>query len=104
MNVRARLLPLFVCLVLGAIGVRRPGARTFHPRVEERARADPAGQQPGRTFNPDRSRAARSTPVTYHGGSVMAGGVTVHTIFWAPAASTRSRARRGQAVPDLRGH
>jgi hypothetical protein len=32
-----------------------------------------------------RAARARAIPVVYHGGPVMAGGVQIHTVFWAPS-------------------
>jgi hypothetical protein len=32
--------------------------------------------------------AGFATPTVYHGGAVMSGGVTVHTVFWAPTGYT----------------
>ena len=71
------LLVLGVLLMTG-LGVGGAAARTsFRPRVGRamglipiRGRVDPA--------------QGSSIPVVYHGGAVMTG-VTIHTIFWAPA-------------------
>ena len=64
-----------------------PGASAkpavFHPRI------GPAlGIFPPYTVKNGRLQLAQSapqplTPVTYHGGQTMTGGVTVHTIFWS---------------------
>src|SRR5215469_8484891 len=54
----------------------------FHPRI------GPAlGIFPALTFQNGRLRPAQSasqplTPLTYHGGQTMTGGITVHTIYW----------------------
>jgi hypothetical protein len=42
------------------------------------------------------------TPVTYHGGLVMAGGVTVHTIFWAPSGYA-FEGSPGPGIPTYEG-
>jgi hypothetical protein len=39
----------------------------------------------GLSFRGRRSAAAAAIPEVYHGGIVMSGQVTVHTVFWAPA-------------------
>jgi hypothetical protein len=61
----------------------------MRPPVSFRPRIGPAlGVVPTIAAQRRMSRdAATGAPiaVTYHGGSVMTGGVTVHTIFWAPA-------------------
>ncbi len=41
-------------------------------------------------------------PVAYHGGSVMAGGVTVHTIFWAPSGYA-FQGSPGAGIPTYKG-
>jgi hypothetical protein len=64
----------------------RPSAAVkgvFHPRI------GPAlGVVPALTFRNGRLQPAQSasqplTPVTYHGGQTMTGGVTIHAIFWS---------------------
>ncbi len=59
-------------------------SRMFHPRVGHGLGLIPPVNSQG-NFNTQTSEAGVLTPATYHGGAVMAGGVTVHTIFWAPA-------------------
>jgi hypothetical protein len=92
---RAKMLPFLlacaVCLALApsaltassALAKTGPAAKpVFHPRI------GPAlGIFPALTFRNGRLQPAQSasqplTPVTYHGGQTMTGGVTVHTIFW----------------------
>jgi hypothetical protein len=80
-----------ICLALApsaltassALAKTGPAAKpVFHPRI------GPAlGIFPSFTFRNGRLQAAQSasqplTPVTYHGGQTMTGGVTVHTIYW----------------------
>lgn len=45
--------------------------------------------------------ASAHNPVTYHAGGVMAGGITVHTVFWGPHGSFPGSPRRG--VPSYEG-
>ncbi len=86
MKLRFRaLLPLFACLALGAAASPALGAtRTFHPRVGNALGLIPPVNSQG-NFNSEPTEAGVYNAVTYHGGQVMAGGVTVHTIFWAPS-------------------
>jgi hypothetical protein len=54
----------------------------FHPRI-----GAALGLVPSLTFRNGRLQPAQTatqplTPVTYHGGQTMTGGITVHTIFW----------------------
>jgi hypothetical protein len=55
----------------------------FHPRVGHGLGLIPPVNSHG-DFNTQPTEEGFLTPVTYHGGPVMSGGVTVHTIFWAP--------------------
>jgi hypothetical protein len=76
-----------VCAVFGAFASSASGAstsRAFHPRVGHGLGLIPPINSRG-NFNTQTSEAGVLTPATYHGGAVMAGGVTIHTIFWAPA-------------------
>ncbi len=90
------LLACAVCLVFasGALtapsALARPSAAAkgvFHPRI------GPAlGIVPALTFRDGRLQPAQSvsqplTPVTYHGGQTMTGGVTIHAIFWGGGAN-----------------
>ena len=59
-----------------------PAKPAFHPRM-----GSALGLFPALTFQNGRLQPAQTasqplTPVTYHGGQTMTGGVTVHTIFW----------------------
>jgi hypothetical protein len=78
-------LPLFVCLVLGATASTALAAQKFRPRV-----ANAMGLAPPINLQtqPDLAAGQLQTPVTYHGGAVMSGGVTIHTIFWSGAGGT----------------
>ena len=72
------LVPVVACLALAAFAPAAVGATKFRPRIANAMGLAPTitGQQP------DLPAGELQTPVTYHGGSVMVGGVTVHTIFW----------------------
>ena len=66
------------CLFLGVTAPAALGATQFRPRV-----GNAMGSAPPITLQqPDLPAGELQTPVTYHGGAVMSGGVTVHTIFW----------------------
>lgn len=92
------LLPLIVCLVLGATASTALASPTFHPRVKNALGLDPglSGAQP------DLPAGELQTPVTYHGGSVMVGGVTVHTIFWTGGTHPFNPAP-GNGAPSYEG-
>ncbi len=75
------LLPAVVCLMLAALAPPAFGKTTFHPRVGGALGLIPPVNSQGR-FGAQDVASGALTPVTYHGGNVMAGGITVHTIFW----------------------
>ena len=81
------LLTTLVCFALGGLGAPALGAttttRTFHPRVGRALGLNPPLDLKGpiKTLPGEEGQA---TPVVYRAGTVMTGGVTVHTIFWAP--------------------
>ncbi len=76
------LLPAVACLALVAFAPAASGKTTFHPRVGGALGLIPPVNSQGQFGAQDVATGAL-TPVTYHGGSVMAGGITVHTIFWS---------------------
>lgn len=90
---RSRVLAVaIVVLAVGALASSPPAAAgastpssgaSFHPRIRGAMGLVPAFQH-GRLRGNDIASGVLN-PVTYHGGSVMTGGVTLHTIFWAPA-------------------
>jgi hypothetical protein len=91
---RARALGLaIVCLALGVSAPAALGAPTFHPRVGNALGLVP---QVGSHYA-EPTEASVLTPVVYHGGQTMTGGVTVHLIFWAPPGY--SFQGTGQPVP-----
>jgi hypothetical protein len=73
-----------MCCALAATS--SAATRTFKPRVGNALGLEAPFNQHGQAFSPDIA-SGTTTPVVYHGGSVMANGVTVHTIFWAPDQS-----------------
>lgn len=74
------------CLVVACTAPPALGATTFHPRIRGALGLLPPFSK-GKVRPADVATGSL-TPVVYHGGSVMAGGVTVHTIFWAPSGYT----------------
>jgi len=92
---------LFVCLVMGLSAPAALGARTFHPRVKNALGLIPPVNSQG-NFNTEPSENGVFNAVTYHGGSVMAGGVAVHTIFWAPSGFA-FQGSPGGTVPTYEG-
>jgi hypothetical protein len=73
-----------VCLLLGGVCASGASAATpFQPRVAGALGLVPVVNQAGYAIAQDVASGS-ATSVTYHGGSVMTGTVTVHTIFWAP--------------------
>jgi hypothetical protein len=100
---RARaLLPVCVCLVVGAAASPAWGAtRTFHPRVGNALGLIPPVNSQG-NFNTEPTEVGVFNAVTYHGGSVMNGGVTVHTIFWAPSGYA-FQGSTGAGIPTYEG-
>ncbi|MBV8999560.1 MAG: hypothetical protein JO304_10890 [Solirubrobacterales bacterium] len=83
--IRSRaLLVVLVCLALGAFASTAAASPTFHPRIRNALGLIPAVNSKGQ-YVAQPSEGSVFTPVVYHGGQTMTGGVTVHAIFWAPA-------------------
>lgn len=101
MTRRRALLPAVVCIALGAIAPAALGRITFHPRVGGALGLIPPVNSQGK-FGADDVASGALTPVTYHGGAVMAGGVTVHTIFWAPSGFA-FQGSPGAGIPTYKG-
>jgi hypothetical protein len=82
------MLSLLVVLILAAPAGARP---TFHARIGRALGLVPI------VGSPD---IAQGTPIpaVYHGGPVMNGGVTVHTIFWAPPGYSFTGSPGGSAL------
>jgi hypothetical protein len=70
----------------------------FRPRVGNALGLVPSAAYQGSLA----SGAGALTPVTYHGGGVMNGGVEVHLIFWAPAGYA-FQGSPGGGVPSYEG-
>ena len=102
LRLRAALLPLCACVVLGALASPALAAapRTFVPRVGNALGLIPPVNSQG-NFNTEPTETGVFTPVVYHGGPTMNQGVAVHTIFWAPSAFPFQGAPDGFA--QLRG-
>ena len=86
---RATLLAVAVALTMASL-VGTAGAssrRVFHPRSGNALGMVPPVNAWGahHTLSFESSEDGIYTPATYHGGPTMTGGVTVHTIFWAPS-------------------
>ncbi len=93
---RARaLVPMVFCLALGlsapaaflewAASASAATTAGFRPRVLGAMGLMPTVNSHG-SYDTNQDLASEAlTPVVYHGGPVMTGGVTVHTIFWAPS-------------------
>src|SRR5437763_8220535 len=83
------LLLAFACVLGAALAPAAQGATTtraattFHPRVRGALGLIPPLARNGKPRPADVATGSL-VPAVYHGGSVMAGGVTVHTIFWSP--------------------
>ena len=86
MKLRSRaLLPLFVCLALGALASPAWASATFHPRVGNALGLIPQLNGNGQ-YVAEPTENSVFTPVIYHGGQTMTGGVHVHLIFWSPSS------------------
>jgi hypothetical protein len=78
------LLLAIACLFCVALAPAAQGATKFHPRVGGALGLVPPLGGNGKA-RPADVATGPLVPAVYHAGSVMAGGVTVHTIFWAPS-------------------
>ena len=70
------------CLVMALFVSSAWGKPVFHPRVGGALGLIPPVNSQARFGSQDVATGAL-TPVTYHGGAVMAGGITVHAIYWS---------------------
>jgi hypothetical protein len=87
MSCRKALLPATICLLLLGAVAPAAGATTFRPRVDGALGLEAPVDHNGAALSSDPA-SSTATPVVYHGGPVMSGGVTIHTIFWAPSQSS----------------
>jgi hypothetical protein len=95
------LLAAIVCLACGLLTPAAFGATAFHARIRGALGLVPAVNRHGQLGAADVASGAL-TPVTYHGGPVMSGGVTVHTIFWAPSGYA-FQGSPGAGIPTYKG-
>jgi hypothetical protein len=102
---RIGLAAAIACLLLAvAPGVSRAAyaRRTaFQPRIRGALGLVPPVNRLGQLSTGDIASGAL-TPETYHGGAVMSGGVTVHTIFWAPPGHP-FQGSPGAGIPTYEG-
>jgi hypothetical protein len=95
---------LVAAMVVLALATAAPsawGAHGFRPRIGRAMGLVPPAGRRAQLRAGDVARGSL-TPVTYHGGSVMSGGVTVHTIFWAPAGFA-FQGSPGPGIPTYEG-
>ncbi len=95
------LLAAICCLAFGVTAPVALGQPTFRARIGHALGLIPPFGNKAKLPRADVATGAQ-TPEGYHGGPVMAGGVTVHTIFWAPAGYS-FQGSPGQGVPTYKG-
>src|SRR5205823_1209187 len=88
-------------VAFGALAPAAWAATTFHPRIAGALGLVPPANRHGQLSTGDVASGAL-TPVTYHSGAVMAGGITIHTIFWA-APGFAFQGSPGGGVPTYEG-
>ncbi len=93
--------PVAMSLALFAFGSTASASTVFHPRVKNALGLIPPVNSQGQFGAQDVATGAL-TPVTYHGGSVMTGGVTVHTIFWT-GGTNPFQGSPGAGIPTYEG-
>jgi hypothetical protein len=93
---------LLVCVMLGAFASSASAATKFQPRIKGALGLVAPFNKQGLEFSPDIASGA-PTQVTYHGGSVMAGGVTIHTIFWDGGGTNPFPGSPGAGRPSYEG-
>jgi hypothetical protein len=85
------LLASAVCVALAPTAFTAPSAAAaagpsptpvFHPRIGPALGIFPSFTFQNGALRPAQSASQPLTPLTYHGGQTMTGGVTIHTIFW----------------------
>ena len=92
-----------VACLAGALALAGPPAAqaSFHPRLAGGLGLEPMVNARGEMQLTDVATEGQ-VPLTYHGGQVMAGGVTVHTIFWAPPGYA-FQGSPGSGIPTYEG-
>ena len=94
-------IPAIIAVLLAVLAPAASAKRTFHPRVGRALGLVPPLVGSGK-LSPKDVASGALTPMTYHGGAVMAGGVTVHTVFWAPPGYA-FQGSPGGSVPTYEG-
>jgi hypothetical protein len=89
------------CAVLGTAAAPALAQTSFTPRSGPAMGLVPPVDSHGQMTATDPATQGL-TPLTYHGGDVMGGGVTVHTIFWAPSGYS-FQGSPGGGVPTYQG-
>jgi len=99
---RSRMLVAAVVVIaFGAGPAGALGASSFRPRIGvAMGLVPPVAQQ--KQLRAGDVASGEQTPVTYHGGPVMTGGVTIHTIFWA-APGFAFLGSPGAGIPTYEG-
>ncbi len=97
---------LLAACVCAAIGLSAPaalGATKFHPRYRNALGLIPPVNGQGNFNTQEPNEAGLLTPVVYHGGATMTGGVEVHAIFWTPQGTNTSFpvGPNGKSTPDM---
>ena len=101
MGARRALVAAVACLA-GGVGLIAPSAQAgFRPRIAGGLGLEPPVNARGQMQITDVASQGQ-IPLTYHGGQVMAGGVTVHTIFWAPSGYA-FQGSPGPGIPTYEG-
>src|SRR5579862_7950734 len=95
---RRLVLSLFACLGLIAVSAGTASASwKFQPRYKNALGLAPTVNKHGLAAEPN--QGGLLTPVVYHGGKTMTGGVTVHAIFWTPAGTGTSFPTASGGIP-----
>jgi hypothetical protein len=99
---RSRMLvAAIVVIAFGAGPAGALGAKAFRPRIgPAMGIVPPLARQ--KQLGAGDVASGQQTPVLYHGGPVMAGGVTIHTIFWA-APGYAFLGSPGAGIPTYEG-
>lgn len=101
MGVRRAVIATLACVAALTASPLASASTSFRPRIGAALGLVPTLRAQQRMARADIATGA-PIPVTYHGGSVMAGGVTVHTIFWAPSGYA-FEGSPGNGIPTYEG-
>ncbi len=104
---RGALVTTLLCLAFTALSSSASASRgttstpAFHPRIgNAMGLVPPVPDQGKKGFEP--GEGGIFTAVTYHSGPTMTGGITVHTIFWAPSGFS-FQGSPGAGIPSYTG-